>query len=227
MTERQSQLLTHLVERYITQAEPVSSASLADRLEVSSATVRNELAQLEKDGYIYQPHTSAGRIPTVAGYRYYLDTALQMKKPTAAHQKEVVQALKSQESVKNVAKHVSELTKQAVLVAFTPYDFYYTGISKLFAQPEFQDQKTVISISSVLDRLDEMLQQVYDQVGNEPTILIGDENPFSDQCSLIALQARLRSEKGVFAVLGPLRIDYGRVSGLLHYVKSQLDAYAQ
>lgn len=226
MTDRQSQLLTNLVERYITKAEPISSGSLADRLKVSSATVRNDLAMLEKQGYIYQPHTSAGRVPTIAGYQYYLEHALELKKPTANQQEEVLQGLKAQEPVKGVAKNVSELTKQAVLVAFTPCDFYYTGISKLFAQPEFNDQQTVINISVVLDSLDEMLQSVYEQVGDEPTILIGDQNPFSNQCALIALQTRLSTKPGVFAILGPLRIDYGRMTGLLHYVKSQLDRYA-
>lgn len=227
MTERQSQLLTNLVERYITKAEPISSGSLADKLNVSSATVRNELCDLEEQGFIYQPHTSAGRIPTMAGYRFYLEHALEMKKPSIAQQDEVLRGLKSQEPVKGVAKNVSELTRQAVLVAFTPYDFYYTGISKLFAQPEFQDQQTVISISAVLDRLDETLQELYELVGDEPTVLIGDENPFSNQCSLIALQTGQRGKPGVFAVLGPLRVDYGRITGLLHYVKLQLDRYVK
>lgn len=227
MTERQVQLLTNLIERYVAKAEPVSSGSLAERLKVSSATVRNDLAALEKKGLIYQPHTSAGRVPSLAGYRFYIEHALVSRQPTEAQQQGLMRALQTEEPEKSVAKQVSDLTKQAVLVAFTPHDFYYTGISKLFSQPEFQDQHSVISVSAVLDQLDELLQAVYEQVSEEPTILIGEDNPFSQDCALIALQARLRAQTGVLAVLGPLRVDYNRISGLLHFVKSQLDHYAK
>ena len=72
ITSRQQQLLKEIVEKYITDVEPVSSKLLTDRLTVSSATIRNEMNELEKQGFIYQPHTSAGRVPTVAGYKFYV-----------------------------------------------------------------------------------------------------------------------------------------------------------
>ncbi|UCG40787.1 MAG: heat-inducible transcription repressor HrcA [Acidimicrobiia bacterium] len=75
ISERQSQVLATLVEEYIRTGEPVSSSSILDRgrLGVSSATVRNDLAVLDREGYADQPHTSAGRVPTAAAYRYYVD----------------------------------------------------------------------------------------------------------------------------------------------------------
>jgi heat-inducible transcriptional repressor len=75
LEDRRSEVLRALVEEHIKTGEPVSSRAVLERsrLSVSAATVRNDLASLEHDGLVLQPHTSAGRIPTVAGYRYYVD----------------------------------------------------------------------------------------------------------------------------------------------------------
>ncbi len=79
LSERQKQLLSAIVERYIATGEPVGSKTLVDAavLPVSSATVRNEMAALTAAGLLEQPHTSAGRIPSSAGYRYYVDHLMQ------------------------------------------------------------------------------------------------------------------------------------------------------
>jgi heat-inducible transcriptional repressor len=83
LSPRGAQILSALVAEYIDTAEPVGSARLAHRagLGVSSATVRNTLAELEELGYLQQPHTSAGRIPTDRGYRFYVDQLLAAPRP--------------------------------------------------------------------------------------------------------------------------------------------------
>ena len=83
LTERSRRLLATLVREYIETGEPVSSQVVAHRsgLGVSSATVRNVLAQLEDAGYVHQPHTSAGRVPTDRGYRAFVDLLLEARKP--------------------------------------------------------------------------------------------------------------------------------------------------
>lgn len=75
LDERKSVVLAILIEEYIRNGEPVSSATVLERsnLAVSSATIRNDLVALERDGYVAQPHTSAGRVPTTKGYRHYVD----------------------------------------------------------------------------------------------------------------------------------------------------------
>ncbi|MEE8346642.1 MAG: hypothetical protein V3S20_04765 [Dehalococcoidia bacterium] len=72
LTERRQQLLRFIVDEYVRTAQPVASGAIVRRYElpVSSATIRNEMARLEDEGYIVQPHTSAGRIPSDRGYRY-------------------------------------------------------------------------------------------------------------------------------------------------------------
>ena len=86
LTERSRRLLATLVREYIETGEPVSSQVLAREsgLGVSSATVRNVLAQLEELGYVHQPHTSAGRVPTDRGYRVFVDLLLDNRRPTKA-----------------------------------------------------------------------------------------------------------------------------------------------
>src|SRR3989454_8239807 len=82
-TERSKRVLAALVREYISSGEPVASSLLvtAAGLGVSSATVRNILARLEEEGFVQQPHTSAGRIPTDRGYRFYVDLLLDTKRP--------------------------------------------------------------------------------------------------------------------------------------------------
>ena len=83
LSERSRRVLATLVREYIETAEPVSSQMLARKsgLGVSSATVRNVLAQLEELGYVHQPHTSAGRVPTDRGYRVFVDLLLESRRP--------------------------------------------------------------------------------------------------------------------------------------------------
>ena len=91
ITKRQQEILFAIIEQYAEIATPVGSVTLAKLFNVSSATIRSEMAKLEESGYIAQPHTSAGRIPTDAGYRLYvnsltaeIDKHLDGKAPTSA-----------------------------------------------------------------------------------------------------------------------------------------------
>lgn len=84
LSDRTRRILATLVRSYIETGEPVASATLSHKagLNLSSATVRNVLAQLEEMGYVWQPHTSAGRVPTDAGYRFYVDMLLDGRRAT-------------------------------------------------------------------------------------------------------------------------------------------------
>ena len=82
LDNRKKKILQAIVEEYINTAEPVSSGNLVEELNCSSATIRNEMAELEKIGLLEKPHTSAGRIPSQKGYRYYIDELLRDDKLT-------------------------------------------------------------------------------------------------------------------------------------------------
>jgi transcriptional regulator of heat shock response len=223
MTDRQSQFLKQIIDSYISTAEPVASGFLAQKSNVSSATIRNDMAVLEDQGFIEQPHTSAGRIPTVKGYRYYLQNHFSSKQPNAAQKKKLDQ-IKSDRMAKDLAKAVADLSNLAVLVAFAENDFFYTGISYLFSQPEFHQPEAVINISSVLDALDETLEELYETANDSTKILVGDENPFSPKCSLLLQKSKVQQGgTGVMAILGPVRMDYRQNAGLLDYSANLLN----
>ena len=109
LNKRKKEILQAIVEEYIQTAEPVSSGSLVEnkKIDCSSATIRNEMAELEKIGFLEKPHTSAGRIPSQEGYRYYVDELLRDDKIT---QKEM---LYIKEKLETKVNNLEELTKIA------------------------------------------------------------------------------------------------------------------
>ncbi len=109
LNKRKKQILQAIVEEYIQTAEPVSSGSLVEnkKIDCSSATIRNEMAELEKIGFLEKPHTSAGRVPSQEGYRYYVDELLRDDKIT---QKEM---LYIKEKLETKVNNLEELTKIA------------------------------------------------------------------------------------------------------------------
>ena len=82
LDKRKKRILQAIIEEYINTAEPVSSGNLVKTLDCSSATIRNDMAELEKIGFIEKPHTSAGRVPSQKGYRYYVDELIHEDKLT-------------------------------------------------------------------------------------------------------------------------------------------------
>ena len=85
LTKRQEGILFAIIEEYAEVATPVGSVTLAKLFNVSSATIRAEMARLEENGYIAQPHTSAGRVPTDAGYRYYVNVLSERPETIETH----------------------------------------------------------------------------------------------------------------------------------------------
>lgn len=120
LTDRQRRILARLVSEYIEQGEPVSSGWLAEHsgLGLSSATVRNILARLEEVGLVRSPHTSAGRVPTDAGFRLYVDGLLQSRRRLKSAQ-DLESRLRRAGTVGDLLEHVShELAHQSHQIAF-------------------------------------------------------------------------------------------------------------
>lgn len=220
MTERQDILLKNLVENHIKTADAVASAYLSEKLNVSSATVRNEMVALEESGMIYQPHTSAGRIPTIKGYEHYLEHHFDPKDPA----KEIQEMLKrSRDDYKEFAKMVAQISSQAVMIALDKYNYFYTGFSQLAEKPEFAEQHEIKNLAYIVDELDTALGELYDGQDGNTHILIGDENPFSQNFSFIVTSVRLKGEQpSVFGLLGPVRMDYNKLFGLTDFIKNQI-----
>ena len=233
LTNRQNQLLKTIVHQYIETAQPISSEWLAenfrlDKKRISSATIRNEMAVLLERGFLFQPHTSAGRVPTEKAYHYFIKNLLN----TGDHKQNKIKQIEKFKNrtgdglAKELGQTMAELTGGLVIMAFDKNNFYYTGFSRLFSQPEFsQPGEEMSGLGQVVDRLDNIVGQIFDQVVDEPQVLLGRENPFGDFCSTILTRLELPSQKEgvVFGLLGPLRMDYERNIGLINYVKKFLN----
>lgn len=122
--DRRLAVLRAIIEDYVTTEEPVGSKTLVDRhqLGVSSATVRNDMAALEDDGYIQQPHTSAGRIPTDKGYRLFVDR-LAMVKPLSQAERRAIStfldgAVDLDDTVQRTVRLLSQFTRQVAVVQY-------------------------------------------------------------------------------------------------------------
>jgi heat-inducible transcriptional repressor len=115
MDERKKKVLQAIIQDYITTAEPVGSRTVARKydLGVSPATIRNEMADLEDLGYIEQPHTSAGRIPSDLGYRYYVDCIMEKEELTSYEEEYIAKTFSQKvEQLESVIKQASEILSQ-------------------------------------------------------------------------------------------------------------------
>ncbi len=198
------------VEDYISTGNPIGSQYLVERykLDMSPATIRNWFADLEEAGYLMQPHTSGGRVPTEEGFRHYAQTCVTPKPLSKRQHALLEQAIGSSVTRdtrwKVAAKALAEQASLAALVGLARHETFYTGLSQLFSQPEFQNWKHVVSLSEVLDRLDDALVRVRSTSYSEPVILVGRECPFGAMCSTVMLTI----DDTWIALLGPQRMDY-------------------
>ncbi|MBU1039325.1 hypothetical protein KKC17_03855 [Patescibacteria group bacterium] len=225
MNERQHTLLAEIIRSYIKNAELVSSKALQGNLGISSATIRNEMVDLTDQGYLAQPHTSAGRQPTIKAYRYYLDKIMFPVEPNQDDKKKLEQifygrtSLEPETVLRQLAKELASLTNQAAVIGFSGHDVYYTGLSNLFYQPEFSHLDMIRSISSAIDQLDESMAQLYKTMTSDVQIKIGRDNPFGADCAVVCLAYPGKHHPQLVGLLGPLRMDYDYNVGTLQYVK--------
>lgn len=215
ISDRQEHLLRAIIEAYTDTAKPVSSGELAGgKFDLSPATLRHDMAVLEDAGFLDQPHTSAGRVPTEQAWRWYV-RQIQPKSTIGRREQEQLQSAaephgrSEQELLRSVAKVLAQLLAETVIVAFDKHDTYYTGLANLFHQPEFEQVDVIQSLSRVVDHLDEVMAQVYDHVDLQAEVRLGRDNPFNEQCGSILVRYRFADRpSGVLGVLGPMRQDY-------------------
>lgn len=229
MTERQDRILRAVVEEYAEVASPVGSQLLSKIFSVSSATIRSEMAELERLGYIKQPHTSAGRIPTDKGYRYYVNAAHDEEVKAYAGGAEraltarIGEGSVPERAIRNTVDTLVELTQNLGL-ATIGNQLYMSGLSNLFGQPEFINSGQVKEVAKLLDNLEPWLREA---APNKPlSVYIGSENPIgrNSGCSLIISKFRSPySDKSFIGVLGPTRQSYREVMGLVENAGQMLE----
>ena len=144
LDDRKKKILQAIVEEYIEKAEPVSSGSLVKALNCSSATIRNEMAELEQADYLDKPHTSAGRIPSQQGYRYYIDELLTEDKLT----KREIEYIKSKLETK--VNELEDLTKIATTTLSELTHYTTIAVGPNVEEHTIMDIKFVLLGSNVM-----------------------------------------------------------------------------
>ncbi len=155
--DRRAAVLRAIVEEYVQTAQPVASQSIAQSrsLGVSSATVRNDMTQLEREGYIVQPHTSAGRIPTDQGYRYFVDHFTQARSLPVTQRRAVADFFASAHSALEDLLHetsllLARITSHAAVIVGPQFDAARVRSAQLVAlQPELMLAIAVLSNGSI------------------------------------------------------------------------------
>jgi heat-inducible transcriptional repressor len=234
MTDRQIKILAAIIEQHAEIASPVGSVMLANLFGVSSATIRSEMAQLEDLGLITQPHTSAGRIPTDAGYRLYVNMLNDAENvndvPKLDRGARMIES-----RVNNHSSHADRAIRGAVdsLVELTHNlgiatigdELYMSGIGNLFSQPEFSNTDHVQSVARLLDNLEPWLREA---APNEPlNVFIGAENPIGRNSGVSLIISRYRSpysDRSYIGVLGSTRQNYGKVMRLVRHAGMMLES---
>ena len=233
--DRKYLILKLIIEKYIDSAKPMSSMNLLEisKLKVSSATIRNEMSKLEKEGYLSQPHTSAGRVPTVKAYKLFVDNFLNDEDVDAkslllnfknAEQKYFLSQVK--EKVYDGISVLSTLTEN-VAFATVPQNHrtIYLGIANLLKQPEF------LTDNSLASNVVEVLEQGFFDaissmdISSEVQIQIGDNNIFPNihSCSLMCVKYEYIGFDGILGILGPMRMDYKKNKLLIEFTKLYIE----
>ncbi len=327
LSERQEKILKSIVERYIKDPIPVGSKVIAKELNCSSATVRNDMGELENKGLLEKTHTSSGRVPSEAGYRYYVDNLMELKKMNAEDMLKLQIVFKNQQlaisdviakslqvisdmtnyttvvlgstSHENLLKQIEVVpiddvsmvvvivtdkghvehknikledvsmdeVKKTVglinnLISGTPIDevssklefeikpiignyvkqheqlynaFYHVfsdftnqevnvmGRTKMLEQPEFSSN--IDKVKTVFNKLEspELVQDITEDDDNNIKIYIGNENNIDSDVTVIQTKYKKNGEEGTIAIIGPKRMEYDRVVGMLEYIKENIE----
>ena len=221
LSDRRQRVLAALIEEYVARALPVGSRTLTERYRfgVSPATIRNELSALEDEGYIAQPHTSAGRVPTDFGYRTFVDDLIESGSVTQGDQADEAigrlrdTAAELDDLIERTSKALSQFT-DCLSVVTPPGDAHPSrqGIMSLMRQPEFAYTESLLPIMQVLED-DTVLLHVLDATAADddvPQVRIGSENEAEQLAgvSVVACRYGVGYDGGIVAVIGPTRMDY-------------------
>jgi transcriptional regulator of heat shock response len=234
LSQRQAKILAAIVKENCESCQPVASVDLVEKYHfgVSAPTIRNEMQELEKKGFINQPHTSAGRVPTDKGFRFFVNELMDKVKLTLKEQDTLKrEMLKLQvvhmEMGRRIAKMVSEHSQSASFAIF-PDDVSTMGLSNILDNPALpaEDAKEIAKFFDDIDQYAEKMIQDYAAEG-QPQTFIGKEISLSKKSdySMIVSGLTLPSgKKGVIGLVGPKSMKYEKNLSLMEYIAKLLGA---
>jgi transcriptional regulator of heat shock response len=238
MNERKQQFLEYVILDHIDTAQPVSSLSIQKKYQLpySSATIRNELAELEDEGYLMQVHTSSGRIPTDKGYRYYVNRLLGRQEILRQYASVTHRFLDNMSTIneihlklKNVLLSFAQESGNVAMGKLSSDLIFEEGVANFLTQPGFS---SVEFIHNALEDLEEIKSHI-DEIGRDVSqgsykLYIGEESPHSSmhKYSVIVGKFSIDSDDGTIVVVGPKGMQYAKNIALVEYMLNS-DTYEE
>ncbi len=217
MTDRTAQILEAAIQEHINTGEPVSSGLLYDRYEfgIKPAMIRLELDELEDQGYLEQPHHSAGRVPTNSGYEFFAKRMLGMSAPTTAatRQNDLHLLLKEQAWPDLLNELSAQLGLLSVAADLARESVYKAGLQHLIDHLDWEDQNGIRSVIHDFEEVDDRLPRAAEKMGIGPQIFIGKKSPVtsSDNLSVVGGNYQIGDATISIFAIGPKRMDYKKV----------------
>ncbi len=230
-----------VIEEYITMAEPVSSKLLEKSgfCGLKSASIRAEMNQLERWGYLLHLHTSGGRIPTDRAYRYLVDNLISWDElEPSSQERKTISAVINDSDIrklnKNIAHTLSVLSDSIVITSVIEQDdFFKFGLASLFEMPDFRELERAFKVTSFVDEFEKIFDRLERYISEDmenPRIFIGRENPVGGVKNETIILAKYNLPDGLtgsMTMIGPTRMDYEKNIGLVKYATEELNKLAQ
>jgi heat-inducible transcriptional repressor len=234
LTERQGKILEKIVKEHIRSARPVSSHLLEKKYSfaVCPATLRIEMQKLTDKGFLEQPHTSAGRVPTDKGYRFFVDSLFEKELSDLKYGLNIRELVK--EDYEDAFRFIVELSKLLATTssAFTTVhlsgkDFFWKeGWEEVLKEPEFKEGDIISDFSQFLKSFEKHIKDF--KMDSEIEIYIGKENPFGREKRFGIISAKCSfpdKEEGIISLLGPKRMPYERNLSLINSLIKNLEEF--
>lgn len=227
ISQRQSLILKTIIEEYTSTAEPVGSITLEKKynLGVSPATIRNEMVALTKMGFLAQPHTSAGRIPTPMALKYYVrelvrEQELSTAEEVAVKEKVWDQRFEAEKFLKQLTRVLAETTNDLAVVCTSRGDVFHAGYAHILDNPEFYDIDVARQLLSLIDEFND-LNAIFNKASGEETvhILVGDDldSKWFQALGLVFTGFKGPQLSGSLGVIGPARLNYPQLIPVVRY----------
>ena len=249
ITERQGEILNRIIEDYIDLVQPISSEFLEKKhkFSISPATIRIEMQKLTDKGFLYQPHTSAGRVPTDKSYRFFVDNLLARQNFGEQNLdglekgiSECEEVLKIEEILKeeekdilrwasSLIKFLAEESSNFVILHLLERDFLLKeGWEEILKEPEFEEKDFVSDFVELIENFEKNIKNFkINPVNFGIKIYIGKENPLprAKKFSIISSKCHFPDEEGVISLLGPKRMNYNRNISLINSLTKLLERW--
>lgn len=233
LTARQTQILKALIDEYIDTAEPVGSDALEKKynLGVSPATIRNEMVNLTRDGFLKQPHTSAGRIPTSGAMKFYVDQLMEEKQLSLADEVKAKEEVWDNKDDINkffddLTHSLAQRTNSMAIAAMDDGSVWQSGYANIFQFPEFSDMTTCANLFGLIDRDSDLIDLFFNRFPIESPfdVLFAEELGMRNlPVGIVAAHFRHRGKNGALGVIGPVRQSYSRVVPTIRYYRDMLE----